>query len=202
MTDAELLRGESVRLTALTKRDAAQVASWYENVEFMRCYSGEAAFPKVEEDIAERIERSRQSAYNYMFGVRRLDDDVLVGVAELGDVCWNNGTAWVSLALGKPFWSHGLGSEALHLLLDYAFREMNLYRVQLTVFSYNERALALYRHIGFVQEGVFREHLWRDGRRYDMLLMGILRREWEALHGQPPDLNCGGQSDTPPKGAR
>ena len=184
MLSTDLLRGDLVRLTALTRQDAAPIAAWYQDAEFMRLYGAETAFPKVEEDIAERIERARQNAYNFAFGVRRLDDDVLVGMAELSDVSWSNGNAWLSLAIGKPFWSHRLGSEALPLLLGYAFRELNLHRVQLTVFSYNERALALYRHVGFSHEGTFREHLCRDGQRYDMLLMGILRCEWETLHVQ------------------
>jgi RimJ/RimL family protein N-acetyltransferase len=57
---------------------------------------------------------------------------------------------------------------------------MNLHRVGLTVFAYNERARALYEKMGFVHEGTQRERLHRDGERYDMLDYGILRREWEA----------------------
>ncbi len=59
-----------------------------------------------------------------------------------------------------------------------------LRRVQLTVFSYNERAIALYEKLGFRREGAFREFLQRDGKQYDMYLYGLLRREWEALYGQ------------------
>ena len=63
--------------------------------------------------------------------------------------------------------------------MRFAFDELNLHRVQLTVFSYNERAIALYEKLGFQREGVYREHLQRDGRRYDMYLYGLLRHEWE-----------------------
>ena len=65
-------------------------------------------------------------------------------------------------------------------LLDPAFGELNLHRVQLTVFAYNERAIALYEKLGFVREGVYREFMACDGVRYDMYLYGLLRREWEA----------------------
>ncbi len=51
--------------------------------------------------------------------------------------------------------------------------------VCLTVFSYNENATALYERLGFTREGSYREHLERDGRRYDMYLYGLLRPEWE-----------------------
>jgi RimJ/RimL family protein N-acetyltransferase len=66
----------------------------------------------------------------------------------------------------------------MELALNFAFRELNLYRVQLTVFSYNERALKLYEKMGFKREGVFRDFIQRDGRRHDMILFGLLRREW------------------------
>jgi RimJ/RimL family protein N-acetyltransferase len=63
-------------------------------------------------------------------------------------------------------------------MLDFAFRELNLHRVQLTVFAYNTAALALYEKLGFTREGIHREALHREGQRYDMILFGILRREW------------------------
>ena len=69
---------------------------------------------------------------------------------------------------------------ALRLLLRFAFDELNLYRVQLTVFSYNPRAIRLYEKLGFRHEGTFREFVQRDGARHDMLLYGLLRQEWEA----------------------
>ena len=72
------------------------------------------------------------------------------------------------------------GAEALGLALQFAFQELNLHRVQLTVFSYNQRAIALYEKLGFQREGIFREHLERDGTRFDMYLYGILRPEWLA----------------------
>jgi RimJ/RimL family protein N-acetyltransferase len=75
-------------------------------------------------------------------------------------------------------WGKGYGTEAMRLALNFAFNELNLHRVQLSVFDYNERAIALYEKMGFVREGVYREYLQRDGKRYDMYLYGLLRREW------------------------
>ncbi len=67
----------------------------------------------------------------------------------------------------------------MQLALNFAFNELNLHRVCLTVFSYNETAVTLYESLGFRREGIYREHVERDGRRHDMILFGILRREWE-----------------------
>jgi RimJ/RimL family protein N-acetyltransferase len=71
----------------------------------------------------------------------------------------------------------------MRLLLHFAFGELNLRRVQLTVFSYNAAAIRLYEKLGFRREGAFREFVQRDGQLYDLYLYGLLRREWEASRG-------------------
>jgi RimJ/RimL family protein N-acetyltransferase len=91
--------------------------------------------------------------------------------------------AWLAIAIGPDTWDQGYGQEALGLLVDFAFRELNLYRIQLTVFAYNARAIRVYEKLGFRREGVFRAFLERDGQRHDMLLYGLLRPEWQPGTG-------------------
>jgi RimJ/RimL family protein N-acetyltransferase len=67
----------------------------------------------------------------------------------------------------------------MRVMLRYAFQELNLHRVALAVFGYNERAYKSYQKVGFQVEGTLRERLRRDGQRYDMITMGILRDEWQ-----------------------
>jgi RimJ/RimL family protein N-acetyltransferase len=93
-----------------------------------------------------------------------------------------HGVAWLGIGIGEPDnRGSGFGHEAISLMLRFAFWEINLYRVQLTVFAYNTPAITTYERLGFVREGIFREFLQRDGQRHDMVLYGLLRREWEAL---------------------
>jgi RimJ/RimL family protein N-acetyltransferase len=93
----------------------------------------------------------------------------------------------MGVGIGEPqYRGKGYGTEATQLLLKYAFHEINLHRVQLTVFAYNLSAIAVYEKLGFVKEGVMRERLHRDGQRHDVLLYSLLRHEWEARqNGQP-----------------
>lgn len=178
-----LLRGERVRLTNLARADAATVASWYQDAEFMRLYDATAAFPKTVEEILATIEEAQRSAKEYLFAVRAVADDALIGQATIGGILWTHRVGWVSLALAPDYWGQRYGTEALSLLLQFAFQELNLRRLQLTVFDYNERALALYARAGFRHEGTYRQFLDRDGVRHDMLLMGLLVDEWRAAHG-------------------
>jgi RimJ/RimL family protein N-acetyltransferase len=73
----------------------------------------------------------------------------------------------------------------MRVLMRYAFMELNLHRVNLDVFADNPRAIKSYENAGFVQEGTAHAMLCRDGRRWDVVYMGILRSDWDKLHGSP-----------------
>lgn len=78
----------------------------------------------------------------------------------------------------KEYWGQGYGKEALSILLNYAFQELNLHRVSLRVFSFNEKAIKLYKNLGFKEEGNSRQSLYRNGHWHDILHMGILKEEF------------------------
>jgi RimJ/RimL family protein N-acetyltransferase len=87
----------------------------------------------------------------------------------------------MSYCIGDPAnRGQGYGYEATQLALAFAFHELNLHRVTLTVFDYNQPSIALAEKLGFRREGVFREFLQRDGQRHNMILFGLLRHEWET----------------------
>jgi hypothetical protein len=66
-------------------------------------------------------------------------------------------------------------------MLDHAFGTLNLHRIGLSVFSFNERAIRSYRSCGFVMEGRAREAIWRDGRWWDEVTMSVLHSDWTAM---------------------
>jgi RimJ/RimL family protein N-acetyltransferase len=86
--------------------------------------------------------------------------------------------ASVGISLGLDAAGKGYGTDALRVLVDYAFTRRNLRRVHLIVVASNERAIASYRKVGFVEEGRRREHCWVRGAYVDEVLMGLLRSEW------------------------
>jgi len=72
----------------------------------------------------------------------------------------------------------GVGSEAVGLLLRFAFDDLNLQRVQLHVFADNAAAIRVYEKAGFVREGVLRQAAHIGGKYVDVVLMGILREDY------------------------
>ena len=180
----ELFKGDGVRLGPLLSTDAEAIAEWFSDAAFLRLYSGTVAFPKTVEEITKMLREMRDSKTQFMFALRELEGDRLLGFGGFDEVLWRNGVGWFTIALAPPVWGQGYGTIMTRLLLRFAFDELNLHKVQLTVFDYNERALALYRHQGFQQEGIFREAIYRDGHYYHMILMGLLDREWRASVGR------------------
>lgn len=78
------------------------------------------------------------------------------------------------IALRSTAQDRGLGSEATRLIVDYAFVELGVHRIELEVFAFNPRAIAVYEKLGFVHEGVRRHALLWDGEWIDALVMSIV----------------------------
>ena len=182
MITPNLLRGEQVRLTAPTAADLPAITRWWADADFLRLYNTAPAAPRNEDQLSRRFDLSQTSNETFLFAIRPLDEDTLLGLLEFDGVDWSNRTTFVSIGIGQAeHRGQGYGADAMRVGLRFAFHELNLHRVCLTVFSYNAPAIALYERLGFAREGVYREHIERDGQRHDMILYGLLRREWEEL---------------------
>ncbi|NLF03082.1 MAG: GNAT family N-acetyltransferase [Anaerolineales bacterium] len=181
MEEPNLLRGALVRLAALRTEDIPIIARWSEDTSYMRLGDTNAALPQTVEQTTAEFAQCNNERHAITFGIRRLTDDALIGTVGFYEIEWSNGVAELGIGIGEPEnWNQGYGTEALALVLRFAFQELNFHRVTLTVLAYNARAIAVYEHAGFVHEGTYREYGLRDSQRYDLLLYGLLRREWLA----------------------
>ena len=121
------------------------------------------------------------------FVIARREDLAYLGQCNLMMVDNVSRKAEMAMVLQAQHAGQGIGTQAGELLMDFAFRQMNLNRVHLRVYADNLRAIRLYRKLGFRQEGCLREDTYRDGAYRDTLAMGLLRREWmeRALSAGP-----------------
>jgi RimJ/RimL family protein N-acetyltransferase len=177
------LQGERMRLAAVNPEiDSEAMASWSRDPELLRMFMTAPArhwTPRGMKETTLRLQGENEQATDYPFAIRRLADDQLLGMASLELESWPNRDGWAVIAIGeRANWSQGYGSDAMRLLLRFAFAELNLARVSLVVFSYNERAQRSYLKVGFKEEGRQRERIRRDDQRYDMVFMSVLRDEW------------------------
>jgi RimJ/RimL family protein N-acetyltransferase len=183
MLEDDLFRGELVRLVAEDPQKVAEMYShWKRDSEYWRLMASEAAYTHSTRAVKSWIEKeSQQVPPPLVFFIRTLDEDRIIGDIGLEPVKNSHGDAFVGIGIGeRACWGKGYGSDAMRVILRYAFTELNLHRVTLDVFEYNPRAIRSYEKVGFKHEGRARGVLHRDGRRWDLIFMGILREEWEG----------------------
>ncbi len=165
--------GPRLQLAAPRPDDDAVIAGWTHDDAYLR---------RVDTDIARPRSAAEGAALApsaWEVRLRRREDDVLIGFIALIAIEWGNRTGKVAIGIGRAEdRGQGYGFEAMTLMLHFAFGELNLHRVGLDVIETNAAAIRLYERAGFHREGRIAEAVWRDGARCDVLLMGILARDW------------------------
>ncbi len=182
MAEIPLFQGELLRLAALNvETDGEVMARWKQDTEFARLLDSDPVRPSTPVEERTRLERDETSPNAVVFGLRTLTDDKLIGFVALDGIAWHNGTAYVAIGIGeRDYWGKGYGTDAMRLMVRYGFEALHLRRISLDVFDYNPRAYRSYLKAGFKEEGRLRGYVHRDGQRWDMIYMGILREDWLA----------------------
>jgi len=180
----QLFEGQDIRFGPIDHEKDAEIESrWTHDSEFMRLMDTGAARPlsaamvkKQYEKLEKQIEEEKNI---FHFMIRTKADDRLIGKATIQWIEWTNGNAFLRLGIGAAEdRCKGSGTQALQMLLRFAFAELNLFRVSAVVPEYNAGAIALVQKCGFVQEVCRRKSLERDGRRWDLYVYGLLNDEW------------------------
>ena len=189
----DLFTGDLVRLSDEDPQKLAEAFTrWNRDSEYFRLLDTAAARLWSAKKMKDWFEKDLESASpNYVaFSVRTLAEDKLIGFVAFDSVNWTSREAFVAIGIGeREFWGKGCGTDAMRLMLRYGFTELNLHRVSLAVFEYNPRAIRSYEKCGFQPEGRECEFLLRDGKRWDMLHMGILRADWLKLEKERLETN-------------
>ncbi len=180
-----ILVGDLVRLRGVRDDDLATLARWDMDPGRMATLSGWVA-PPSEAAARERIAKwSANTGDDLGFAIETLEDPpVLAGNIGLWGARPKDRCATLGIALGRDYIGRGYGTDAMRVIVGYAFREMGLHRIQLSVAPFNLAGIRAYQKAGFVEEGRHRESVLHDGRWYDEVLMSILDHEW-ALRRPP-----------------
>ena len=180
-----LFQGERVYLAAVEpEADAATLAGWTHDSGFMRLVDAAPLRPLTAGQVKKRHHDRDAMAGRFDLLIRARSDDRVLGLVRLDRIQWHHGTAHLSLGIADPAERRqGFGREALGLSVDYAFGELNLHRLAAVVPGDNAGGLAFLQRVGFQVEVIRREAVRRDGRRYDLLHLGLLAGEWAAREG-------------------
>jgi len=178
-----MLQGQLVRMRPLEPTDLERAYTWVNDPEVIRYLA--LRYPMSRKDEQRWLEEAPTNSF--AGGVRlaiETKDGVHIGNLDLHQANAEDRKAGLGIMIGdKDYWSNGYGTDATVTLLRFAFQEMNLNRVWLHVFEFNERAISCYKKCGFQVEGRLRQHRFSQGRYWDTIVMGVLREEFQALHG-------------------
>lgn len=176
-----MIEGKLVNLRAPDMDDLERNHGWINDREVTRFLSMRYEIALAAEAEWMRGIAGKPMTFANVFFAIQTKDGRHIGNTNFFNTSPENRNAEIGIMIGdKAYWSQGYGSDALKTLIAFGFEEMNLYRQQLDVFSFNDRAIACYRKCGFVEEVRKREDLYQDGAYHDVLRMGLLREEWEA----------------------
>ena len=171
-----MLEGEVARLRPLCAADGAASVRWRNDPDIRDNILG-YRFPITEEMEAQWVDAvlKDQSRTRLVLAIEDKVDGALVGFAYLNGIDWFARNAELGLLIGeRSRQGKGLAKEALALIAGYAFDTLNLNKLYLRVAAFNARALRLYRHFGFVEEGRQRQQAFIRGRYHDVVLMGLI----------------------------
>jgi diamine N-acetyltransferase len=178
-TKFKFLETENIYLRPFIKEDIPFILQSY-NDQNTRLKTGDIR--PVNFTDAEKIV-DRKEDHRLWFVIVRKSDDQVIGETGLLRMCPEWGTTDLSIIISKgEYHGRGYGTEAINLLMNYAFGNLNYNRIAIGVVGFNADALKFYEKVGFKKEGIQEEGYYCNFKYYDFIMMRILKREFVELH--------------------
>ncbi|HUZ00897.1 MAG TPA: GNAT family protein [Thermomicrobiaceae bacterium] len=174
-----MLSGERIALRRLEARDGDLWVRWFADPELNAILSSGNGVPASAEGMRSVVARLAEGSSSRVdFTVIRLDGTP-IGAAHLADIDpWARYAEFGMFIGAGDERGHGIGLEIVRLGVGFAFRELNLHKVWITIDADNRPSLRCFEKAGFHQDGVLRDHVFKDGRYVDRKLLSVLRGEW------------------------
>lgn len=112
---------------------------------------------------------------------RQRTDSAFVGVFRIDRLDPWNRNAFVGADIEPSMRGQGYAFEMFVYILGYLFNQVGLHRVGLVTLETNAPAIALYRKLGFIDEGIERQAIFREGKFQNLVAMGLLAQEWRGM---------------------
>ncbi|MBD3296632.1 MAG: GNAT family N-acetyltransferase [Candidatus Omnitrophica bacterium] len=179
MADNVFIDGNKIYLRALEKSDLKNVLKWVNDPD-VTYYMVTGQKPSTLQDLEKDYEATAGSGRDIVFAMIDKQTNRHIGNIGLYNIRPVSCITELRIIIGeKNVWGKGVGAEACMLIVKYAFDRLNLNKVFLGVNKDNNGGVKCYVNAGFVEEGVLRDEIYRNGRFYDALRMSILKKEYE-----------------------
>ena len=179
-----MLTGQRIALRRLEAGDGELWAEWFTDPELNAILSSGNGVPASAEGMRAAVAHlAEDSTTRVDFTVVRLDGTP-IGAAHLADIDpWARYAEFGMFIGPRADRGRGVGQEIARLAVDFAFRELNLHKVWITIDVDNQPSIRCCEKVGFHHDGLLRDHVFKGGRYVDRVLMSILEPEWPV---RPP----------------
>ncbi len=173
------LPGERIVLRWMTARDTDALFEIFSDPDTTRFWSTTAMTRKSEaRQLLREIREEHAAGQLHEWGLARREDDQVIGTCTLFQLDRDNRRAEVGFALARAQWGVGLMRDGLSTLLNFAFNELGLRRIEADVDPRNQRSIRLLEGFGFKLEGLLRERWNVGGELQDGAIYGLLARDY------------------------
>ena len=170
-----MLKGQNVVLTEVRPGDQETLYRWINDAETVSWNAPYAPVPW--KNHTAWFDGLGMNPSRIFFVVRESVDGPAIGTIQLIDIHRVHRTSELTIRIGsEEHRGRGIGTEALALVVKFAFDDLNLQRVWLRVFLTNHRAIKAYEKAGFEMEGAMRRAAFIQGRWVDEAIMAVLRQ--------------------------
>ena len=178
--------GEHILLREYRADDLSAIHAWVNDPETIRYLSSRYWMPQSMTDTSDFLDHAmRAGANGAYFVIANPENGAYLGQIDLFSINWRLRSGEMAIVLaGEAARGKGTGTEAIGLMLDYAFGMLGLERVELEVATDNHRAIRCYEKSGFRLEGVKRNAFMVDGQYTGLAFMSVLAEEWRAARGK------------------
>ena len=170
------LIGVKVNLRPIAKEDMLVIIRWINDPAVREFVS--ATLPQNEKQEEEWFNKIGKDDKNIILAIET-KKGILIGLMGIHQINWKDRICTTGAIIGeKEYWGQGYGTDAKMILLDYIFNTLNLYKVCSAVIEYNKRSLRYSLHCGYKIEGRRRKHIFKEGRYWDFIELGLFKKEW------------------------
>lgn len=174
------IRGKTIELRPKNKDLIDEYLKWENDIRYRRLFRNDVPFLKEQyKKWLEEIENKT----TVIFDIWHLKDNKLIGDVDLHQIHWRNRNALLGLIIGDlDYWGKGLCTEALKLMINYGFEELNLHKIIAFVNGLNIASQKCLVKAGMKFEATMKEEAFLDGQYVDNHIYCIFDTDWFAFH--------------------
>lgn len=169
--------GKHVSIRQISHEDTNNIVRWRNHPNVLKNFidQQQITFESHEKWLATKVFTGEV----IQFIIRDNETQKDIGSVFIRDIDMNHRHGEFGIFIGEDdFRGKGRGTEACQLICKYAFDKIGLERIYLRVLANNSGAIRSYQKVGFVAEGVFRNHVIVNGKKSDLMFMGLLKEEF------------------------